>query len=79
MQNLASLGLMDRYREILKFSLYNPCKTCDPQGGAKFDPRAIFWALLVEAYETRLHAKFGKPRPYDLMARYRKISKGFPI
>ena len=35
-----------------------------PQGWAKFDPRAIFWALLVEAHEIRPHAKFGKPRPY---------------
>ena len=25
-------------------------KTCDPQGGAKFDPRAKIWTLLVEAH-----------------------------
>ena len=36
---------------FLKFSLYRPmCKTSDPRSGAKFDPRAIIWILLVEAH-----------------------------
>ena len=38
-----------------------PC----PWGGAKFDPRTIIWATLVETQQIRLHAKFGKPWPYD--------------
>ena len=42
----------------------NPSKTYDPWGGANFDHRAIIWAILVEAHQMRLHAKFGKPRPY---------------
>ena len=32
-------------------------------GGAKFDPRARIWTLLVEAHKIKLHAQFGKPRP----------------
>ena len=30
-------------------SYIGQCKTSDPWGGVKFDPRAIIWALLVEA------------------------------
>ena len=55
---------MARYREISKvFSYISLSKTCDPRGGAKFDPRAIHWTFLVEAHQLKLHAKFGKPRP----------------
>ena len=65
MQNLVSLGLKAKHREISQmFSYVGQCKTGDPQGGAKFDPRAIIWALLVEAYYIKLHAKFGNPWPY---------------
>ena len=32
------------------FPFINPSKTCDPWGGAKFDLRAIIWALSIEAY-----------------------------
>ena len=65
MQNLLSLGLMARYREFPIVSPYISLnKTWDPQDGAKFDPRAIILALLVQAYLIRLLAKFGKPRPY---------------
>ena len=65
MQNLVSLGVMARYREISKvFPHINQCKTSDPRGGAKFDPRAIIWALLVEAHEIKLHAIFSKLRPH---------------
>ena len=39
MQNLVSLGLMARYREIWQFFPYiSPYETCDPRGGAKFHP-----------------------------------------
>ena len=55
---------MARYREISKVFPISPNETCDPRGGAKFHPRAIIWALLVQAYEIKLHALFGKPRPY---------------
>ena len=41
---------MARYREISKTPYKGRCKTTDPRGGAKFDPRAIIWALLVEAH-----------------------------
>ena len=65
MQNLVSLDLTARNREIWQvFPLYDQCKTCDPRGGAKFYPRAIIWALLVESHKIKLHAKFGKPRPH---------------
>ena len=46
------------------FPFISQRKTCDPQGGAIFDPRSIIWTLLVEAHEIRLHAKFDKPMPY---------------
>ena len=32
------------------FPYASPCKTCDPRGWAKFDPRGMLLALLVEAY-----------------------------
>ena len=38
-------GLLDKV-----FPSISPNKTCNAWIGAKFDPRAIFWALLVEAY-----------------------------
>ena len=53
MQNLVSLGLMARHKgDFAIFPYISPCKTCDPQGRgrAKFDPRAIPWALLVEVH-----------------------------
>ena len=52
MQNLVAIGFMVRYREISEaFPIdITPCKSCEPQGGAKFDPGAISWALLVEAH-----------------------------
>ena len=50
MQNLVSLGRMARYTEISKFfPIYGNVKLVTP-GRAKFDPRAIIWALLVEAH-----------------------------
>ena len=65
MQNLVSLGLMARYMKISEvFYNISQFKSCDSQGGAKFDPRAIIWALLVEAHWIGLHAKFSRPRPY---------------
>ena len=36
--------------QIKGFPYITPCKSCEPQGGAKFDPKAISWALLVEAH-----------------------------
>ena len=50
MQNLVSLGLLARYREISKVFPISPSETCDLRGGAKFDSRDIIWALLVQAY-----------------------------
>ena len=61
MQNLVRLGLQG---DLAIFPSISQCKTCNPRGGAKFDPRAIPWALLVEAHYIKLHAKFGEPRPY---------------
>ena len=37
---------------------------CEPQGGVKFDPRAITWRNLIETHQVKLHAKFGSSRPY---------------
>ena len=65
MQKFESLGLMCRYKEISKvFSILAHVKLVTPKGGAKFDPRALISALLVEANYIGLHAKLGKPRPY---------------
>ena len=58
---------MARYREIWQsFPIQAHVKLVIPRGGAKFDPGAIPWALLVEAqaHYIKLHAKFSKPRPY---------------
>ena len=56
---------MARYWEISKvIPIVSPYKTCDPRGGVKFDPMATIWALWVEAYYIKPHAKFGKPRPH---------------
>ena len=50
---------MARYRKIWQiFPSISPYKTCDPRGGAEFDPRAIPWALLVEVHYIKLQAKF---------------------
>ena len=40
------------------------CETCDPQGGASFDPGAIICRVFEEVYKRKLHGKFGNPRPY---------------
>ena len=38
-------------RKILKFSFFVPMfRTCDPRGGASFDPRDIIWTMLVEVH-----------------------------
>ena len=38
-------------RRILKFSFFVPMfRTCDPHGGASFDPRDIIWTILVEVH-----------------------------
>ena len=36
--------------DLAIFPYISQCKTCGPRGGAKIDPRAIPWALLVEAH-----------------------------
>ena len=56
---------MARYREIWQiFPMLAFVELVTPRGGAKFDPDALHWALLVEAHKIKKHAKFGKPRPY---------------
>ena len=64
----AKFGKARPYGKILgdlaSFPYISQWKTCDPWGGAKFDPRAISWALLVEDHKIKVHGKFGKPRPY---------------
>ena len=67
MQNLVALGFMAMYREISKVFPLSPRKTSDPWGVAKFDHRAIIWALL------QILVSLG------LMPRYWEISKAFPI
>ena len=58
-----SLGPMARYRAISPY--ISQCKTSDPRGGAKSDPRAIIWALLIHIHYMKLHAKFSKPSVTD--------------
>ena len=41
---------MARYREIWQVFPLEAHVKLDLRGSAKFDPRAIFWALSVEAY-----------------------------
>ena len=51
MQNLVSLGLKAKYRESSQiFPIEAKLKLVTPGAGAKFDPKAIIWALLVEAH-----------------------------
>ena len=78
MQNLASIGLMSRHRKLflLSFPYLSLFKTSDPRSGAKFDLRAIIWALLVEAHKIKLHAELVT---LGLMATYRENSKVFPL
>ena len=39
MQNLVTLGLKAIQGEFQRFPYIIPCKTCDPRGGVKFDPK----------------------------------------
>ena len=58
MQNLVSLGLMARYREIWQvFPIQAHAKLVTPEAGPNLNPRAIIWALLVDGI-------FGNPRPH---------------
>ena len=51
MQSLVALGFVAMYSEISKvFPLSGQIKLVTPHIGAKFDPRAIIWALLVEVH-----------------------------
>ena len=43
----------------MKFSIFVPMfQTCDPQGGASFDPRSILWTTLVEVHKEMPHTKY---------------------
>ena len=39
--------------------------TCDPQGGASFDPRGIIWTNLVEVFKEMLYTKYQSSRPFS--------------
>ena len=41
------------------------CSTCDPQGGAGFDPRGILLTNLVEVPKEMLHTKYQSSRPFS--------------
>ena len=51
-------------RKFLKFSFFVPVfQTCDPRGGASFDPKDIIWTNLVEVHEEKLHTKYQSYTP----------------
>ena len=46
-------------RRFLKFSFFVAMfQTCDPWGGANFDPRGIICTNLVEVHYEMLHTKY---------------------
>ena len=42
------------------------CKTCDPWGGANFNPRDFILTNFVEVYYAMLHTKYLSSRTYSL-------------
>ena len=42
--------------ELWNFRSLFLCSTCDPQGGASFDPRGILWTNLVEVHKEMPHS-----------------------
>ena len=49
--------------EFLKFSYIFQCKTCDPWGGAIFDPRGILSTTYVEDLKMLPYTKHESSRP----------------
>ena len=47
-----------RVKELWNFRSLFLCSTCDPQGGASFDPRGILWTNLLEVHKDMPHTKY---------------------
>ena len=57
--NIKAICLQVSEEKIFKvFLLCSYAQTCDPQGGASFDPRDIIWTNLVEVHYDMLHTKY---------------------
>ena len=53
-----------RQEFLFMFFPYKPMrKTCDPRGGAIFDPRGIILTNLVKVYQMMLHTKYQGSKP----------------
>ena len=54
----ALLLLVSEKRNFKVFFFVPMFQTCDPRGGAQFDPRGIIWTTLVEVHYEILHTKY---------------------
>ena len=67
MPNIKALHLLVAEKKNFEDGLlcsYVP--TCDPWGGASFDPTSIIWTNLVEVHYKMLYTKYQSSSPYDL-------------
>ena len=53
-----------RQEDFSCFYYVSQCKSCDPQGGAIFDPRGIIRTNLVEVHQVMLSNKYQDSTPY---------------
>ena len=61
----------------MKFSIFVPMfQTCDPRGGASFDPRGILWTNLVEVHKETPHTKYQISTPSSFREE-KKLKMGF--
>ena len=54
-------------------------QTCDPQGGASFDPRGIIWTILVEVNSEMLHTKYQRSAPSSFREDFQRFCFFFPF
>ena len=63
-----------RVEELWNFPSLFLCWTCEPKGGASFDPRGILWTNLVEVHTEMPHSKY--PISTQSSFREKKIEDG---
>ena len=63
-QMIKALLLLVSEKKNFKVFFFVPMfQTCDPRGGAQFDPRGIIWTTLVEVHLEMLHTKYQSSAP----------------
>ena len=63
-QMIKALLLLVSEKKNFKVFFFVPMfQTCDPRGGAQFDPRGIIWTTLVEVHLEMLHMKYQSSAP----------------